>query len=200
MLIFFLLTTIAVVVGLIAIYWYKNQPEPALARSEERNRYHLQQFKEEFAMEQNTESLVEKVANQKIDEEIAEELIPLKNNLNTFQSALDQLQKVTQQKTTQAFPIYQNQEANQLLLEIQQLSTQAKQQQQKTFQHLQTSIHQVTQLLYNTEQLLQTFQLLNEMTAQINQSLQILQQQNNHQLSSSLNYQQSQISKSNYLS
>lgn len=134
---------------------------------------------------------IEKVASAKVEEEIGEELAPLKSQLQTIQNALDKL-NVNGQQTSMTSAGQNQQQSNELLSQMQQFSTQAQQQQQKTFQQLQQSIHQAAQMLNNVEQSLQSVNMLNQIAQQINQSqqqLQSQQQQNQSQSGSTNMYQ-----------
>lgn len=109
---------------------------------------------------------IEKVAAAKVEEEIGEELLPLKSQLSSIQTALNQLESNSQQMNPS---IGQNQQqTNELLRQIQQFSSQTQQQQQKTFQQLQQSIHQAAQMLTGVEQSLQSVNMLNQIAQQIN--------------------------------
>lgn len=150
-------------------------------------------FKEEFSMEKETKVIkervhaaendkIERVAAAKVEEEIGEELTPLRNQLETIQNALNSLNSGSQQSVISSGSGGQSQQqSSELLRQLQQFSTQAQQQQQKTFQQLQQSIHQTTQMLNSVEQSLQSFNMLNQISQQITQSQQQLQQQQQQQ-------------------
>jgi tRNA U34 5-carboxymethylaminomethyl modifying GTPase MnmE/TrmE len=106
---------------------------------------------------------------ERVEEEIADELMPLKSQLGAIQATLNQLESSGQQ--SMGSTLGQNQQQpKKLLQQMEQFSSQAQQQQQKTFQQLQQTIHQTTQMLGNVEQSLQSFNMLNQITQQINQS------------------------------
>jgi hypothetical protein len=175
-------------VVIVGIYGVRNRNKPTPAYVSKPKSFKQNQFKEEFGMEietkvikekVNTETAtakIERVAAAKVHEEIGEELTPLKRQLSNIQSALNELETSGQQNMNSS--IGQNQQQpNQLLQQMQDFSSQAQQQQQKTFQQLQQTIHQTAQMLGNVEKSLQSFNMLDQITQQINQSQQTLQQQ-----------------------
>ena len=170
----------AVVIGV--IYGVRNRNKPAPAYVGKPKPFTQNQFKEELAMEKETKVIkekvksektakIERVAAAKVEEEIGEELMPLKSQLGAIQTALNQLESSGQQNMNSSLGQSQ-QQPNQLLQQMQQFSSQAQQQQQKTFQQLQQTIHQTAQMLGNVEQSLQSFNMLNQITQQINQTQQ----------------------------
>lgn len=159
------------------------------------------QFKEEFAMEEKETKIIkekvktaenakiERIAAAKVEEEIGEELSPLKNQLRSIQDTLNQLNSGNQHQSTTSTGVQNEQQSNDLLRQMQDFSSQAQQQQQKTFQQLQQSVHQAAQMLSNVEQSIQSINMLNQITQQINQSQQQLQQQYQGQQQSQQQYQ-----------
>src|SRR4051794_9095651 len=191
---FFLFILFMAIVGAV-IYRVRNRHKPAPAYVSKPKSFTQNQFKEEFGMEKETKVIkekvntetsaakIERVAAAKVHEEIAEELTPLKRQLSSIQSALNELETSGQQNTNSSSGQnqQQQQQPNQLLQQMQDFSSQAQQQQQKTFQQLQQTIHQTAQMLGNVEQSLQSINTLNQITQQINQSQQKMQQQQQQQ-------------------
>jgi hypothetical protein len=189
---FFIVLLSAIAIGVIFFMGKKkNDPIPAIVRSKPLSSNH---FKEEFAMEEKETKIIkervktaenakiERIAAAKVDEEIGEELAPLKSQLQSIQNTLNQFNSGNQQSTMSSGGQNQNQnQSNELLSQMQQFSSQAQQQQQKTFQQLQQSVHQAAQMLNNVEQSIQSVNMLNQITQQINQSQQQLQQQQQQQ-------------------
>ena len=162
----------------------RNNPIPAIETTPKP--FSNNHFKEEFALEEKTKVIkervktaenakIERVAAAKVEEEIADELAPLKSQIQAIQNTLNQLNSGNQQSTISSGGQNQNQ-SNDLLNQMQQFSSQAQQQQQKTFQQLQQSVHQAAQTLSNVEQSIQSINMLNQITQQINQTQQQLQQ------------------------
>ena len=181
MLFFMLILLFTAGVGI--IYGVRNKRSPSPAYEVKKNQLTQTQLKEEFALEKETEAIKErvksseaaKIAANKVEEEIGEELTPLKSQLREIQSALNQLESSGQENMN--FSMGQNQQQpNDLLKQMEQFSSQAQQQQENTFQQLQKTIHQTTQMLSNVEHSLQSFNMLNQISHQINQSQQQLQQ------------------------
>jgi hypothetical protein len=184
-----------VVLGTVIVWYVRNvrtQSEPAMAIKS--GPVPEKQFREEFAMEKETKVVIEKRADaskeakierltaEKVHEEIGDELMPLRSQLETMQNVLNQLQSSGQQSYSMQTSSGQSQQtSDELLQQMQQFSTQAQQQQQKTLQQLQQSIHQATQMLGGVEQSLQSFNMLNQISQQINQSQQQLKQQQQQQ-------------------
>ncbi|WP_158587410.1 hypothetical protein [Neobacillus notoginsengisoli] len=178
------------------IYGVRNGNKPAMAPADasKPKSFITNQLKEEFAMEKetkvikekgNTESStakIERVAAAKVHEEIADELAPLRNQLQSIQHSLGQLDS-SRQNVGSSSNVQDQQQSNDLLKQMQQFSSQAQQQQQKTFQQLQQSIHQATQTLASVEQSLQSINMLNQISQQIDQSQKQLQQQYQQQSS-----------------
>ncbi|WP_428908106.1 hypothetical protein [Niallia sp. Krafla_26] len=117
---------------------------------------------------------IERMASEKVEEEIATELAPLKDQLKEIQSTLKNYGTNDLEMNNQFSEVLQ---PYQLLQQMQNFSYQAQQQQQKTFQQLQQSIQQTAQMLSSVEQSLQSMNMLNQITGQLNQSQQALQQQ-----------------------
>ena len=176
----------AVVVAV--IYRIRNRHKTAPANVSKTKAIYKKSFKEEFTMEKETKVIkekvntetsaakIERVAAAKVHEEIGEELSPLKSQLSSIQSALNNLESSGQQNMNSS--VGQNQQQpNQLLQQMQDFSSQAQQQQHKTFQQLQQTIHQTAQMLGNVEQSLQSINMLNQITQQMNQTQQQFQQQ-----------------------
>jgi DNA repair exonuclease SbcCD ATPase subunit len=182
----FIILLLAIAIWGIFMRRRNNKPVPAI---EEPKPFLKNQFKEEFAMEEKETKIIkervktaenakiERVAAAKVEEEIGEELAPLKNQLRTIQDTLSQLNSVNQHQSTMSTGWQNEQQSNDLLSQMQDFSSQAQQQQQKTFQQLQQSVHQAAQILSNVEQSIQSINMLNQITQQINQSQQQLQQQ-----------------------
>jgi hypothetical protein len=187
MLSFLIILLIAAGLGVTYGVSRRNKPTPAFVSNSKS--FPENRFKEEIAMEKETKIIkervksaetaqIKKVAAAKAEEEIAEELVPLKDQLKEIQSTLSNLGTNGQQQNNMNSSTGQNQQQpNQLLQQMQDFSSQARQQQQKTFQQLQQSVHQTAQMLTNVEQSLQSINMLNQITQQINQSQQSLQQQ-----------------------
>src|SRR3954454_8449510 len=143
-----LIFLIAFVAGV--IYGVRNRNKPAPAYVGKSKSFIPNQFKEELAMKKETKVItervksaenakIERVAAAKVEEEIGEELMPLKNQFSTIQTALNELQSSGQQNMN-ASQGQNQQQSNQLLQQMNQFSSQAQQQQQKTFQQLQQTI------------------------------------------------------------
>jgi chromosome segregation ATPase len=179
------------------IYGVRNSNKPSLASVDASNpkSFTANQLKEEFEMEKETKVIkekvntetssakIERVAAAKVHEEIADELAPLRSQLQSIQHSLSQLD-TNQQNVGSSSNGQAQLQSNDLLKQMQQFSSQAQQQQQKTFQQLQQSIHQATQTLTSVEQSLQSINMLNQISQQIDQSQQQLQQQYQQQSSS----------------
>jgi hypothetical protein len=187
---FFIVLLLAIAIGVIFFMGKKkNNPIPAIVTPKPFSNNH---FKEEFALEEKETKIIkervksaentkiERIAAAKVDEEIGEELAPLKSQLQSIQNTLNQFNSGSQQSSMSSGGQNQNQ-SNELLRQMQQFSSQAQQQQQKTFQQLQQSVHQAAQMLSNVEQSIQSVNMLNQITQQINQSQQQLQQQQQQQ-------------------
>lgn len=183
---FFIVLLLAIAIGVVIFMGKKrNNPIPAIETTPKP--FSNNQFKEEFAMEEKTKVIkervktaenvkIERVAAAKAEEEIAVELAPLKSQIQSIQNTLNQLNSVNEQNTMSSGMQNQN-ESNDLLNQLQQFSSQAQQQQHKTFQQLQQSVHQAAQMLTGVEQSIQSINMLNQITQQINQTQQQLQQQ-----------------------
>lgn len=82
-------------------------------------------------VEEAAEDKIERLATSKVEEEISEELSPLKSQLENIENALNQLQLSGQQFTSMNSYIGHNQQQSQeLLQQFQQFSSKAQQQQQ----------------------------------------------------------------------
>jgi chromosome segregation ATPase len=188
----FIVLLLAIAIGVVIFMGKKrNNPIPAIETTPKP--FSNNQFKEEFAMEEKTKVIkervktaenakIERVAAAKAEEEIAVELAPLRSQIQSIQNTLNQLNSANDQTTMSSGGQNQNQNQNQnqsndLLNQLQQFSSQAQQQQQKTFQQLQQSVHQAAQTLSGVEQSIQSINMLNQITQQINQTQQQLQQQ-----------------------
>src|SRR4051812_45435054 len=95
-------------------------------------------IKEKVETEGPSTAKIERVAVAKVHEEIGEELMPLKSQLGAIQTALNQLESSGQQNMNSPQGQGQGQgqgqqQQNQLLQQLNQFSSQAQQQQQKTF-------------------------------------------------------------------
>src|SRR4051812_23081104 len=156
---FFIVLLLAIAIGVVIFMGIKrNNPIPAIETTTPKP-FSNNQFKEEFALEEKTKvikervktaenSKIERVAAAKAEEEIAVELAPLKSQIKSIQNTLNQLNSDNQQSTMSSGGQNQNQnESNDLLNQLQQFSSQAQQQQHKTFQQLQQSVHQAAQTL-----------------------------------------------------
>src|SRR4051812_36622454 len=160
---FFIVLLLAIAIGVVIFMGIKrNNPIPAIETTTPKP-FSNNQFKEEFALEEKTKvikervktaenSKIERVAAAKAEEEIAVELAPLKSQIKSIQNTLNQLNSDNQQSTMSSGGQSQNQnqnqnESNDLLNQLQQFSSQAQQQQHKTFQQLQQSVHQAAQTL-----------------------------------------------------
>jgi hypothetical protein len=201
---FFIVLLLAIAIGVVIFMGKKrNNPIPAIETTPKP--FSNNQFKEEFAMEEKTKVIkervktaenakIERVAAAKAEEEIAVELAPLKSQIQSIQNTLNQLNSVNEQNTMSSGMQNQNQnqnESNDLLNQLQQFSSQAQQQQHKTFQQLQQSVHQAAQTLAGVEQSIQSINMLNQITQQINQTQQQLQQQQSQgQGQGQMNYNQ----------
>ncbi|MEH7272489.1 hypothetical protein [Neobacillus vireti] len=187
---FFIVLLLAIGIGVVIFMGKKrNNPIPAIATAPKP--ISNNQFKEEFALEEKTKVIkervktaenakIERVAAAKAEEEIAVELAPLKSQIQSIQNTLNELNSVNQQSTMSSGGQNQSQiqnQSNDLLNQLQQFSSQAQQQQHKTFQQLQQSVHQAAQTLTGVEQSIQSINMLNQITQQINQTQQQLQQQ-----------------------
>ncbi len=187
---FFIVILVAIAIGAAFVVRKRNKPIPAIDTPKP---FSNNRFKEEFAMEKETKVIKEKVVNAenakiervaaaKVEEEIGEELAPLRSQLHSIQNALSQISSSNQNQQSTMSSGGQNQnQSNDLLKQLEQFSSQAQQQQQKSFQQLQQSIHQAAQTLNNVEQSLQSVNMLNQISQQINQSQQQLQQQQQNQ-------------------
>lgn len=91
-------------------------------------------------------------------EEIAEELVPLRNQINQMQQTLSQLQSAHQ--SVPVFLTPQNQvQATVLAQQMRQFSTQLQSQQTQALQQLHQSIQQAALMLNQTSQHVQAFQM-----------------------------------------
>ena len=122
---------LAIAIGATSFIRKRNKPVPAI---ETPKPFSNNRFKEEFAMEKEKlikervktaeNDKIERVAAAKVEEEIGEELTPLKNQLSVIQNSLNQLSSGNQQSTMSSTG--QNQQhSNELLKQLQQFSSQA---------------------------------------------------------------------------
>ena len=129
---------LAIAIGATSFIRKRNKPVPAI---ETPKPFSNNRFKEEFAIEKEKKLIkervktaendkIERVAAAKVEEEIGEELTPLKNQLQVIQNSLNQLSSGNQQSTISSTG--QNQQhSNELLKQLQQFSSQAQQQSKK---------------------------------------------------------------------
>lgn len=105
--------------------------------------------------------------------EVAEELLPLENQLSQIQQIFSKVQNSQQANATPSGASQnQQQQVGELVKQMNQFSSQIQNQQKQTMQQLQQSIQQATQILTQASQGLQSFQMLNQMQLLVQQSQQ----------------------------